>query len=172
MLADRGSEKVSASPDSKASEQQRAARALPAKPRQHDLQRIMQPRQLQLTSSQGSGSNPSGRHPSGRQSTQQRIDAPNRMMAIGKGSIAVEMGVPHQGVGCRPRRHRHSLLQVQQLAEGGDAGSRKVEECRINAVLVHGGAEEGIAPQRGRPAPVAKGDRGLCHICGSRQTWL
>lgn len=110
---------------------------------------------LDEASSQGSGRRASGSNPSSRQDIKQLPNALKGMVAVCKGSVAAQVGVPYQGVRRRAGAGADSLLQVQQLAQGGDAGAGKIEEVVVDAVGQQGAAEEGVAPQRGGPAPRA-----------------
>ena len=129
---------------------------VPAKARQHAGKRVCRLGRLDEPSSEGTSSSVSGLNPSSRQGIQQLPDALDCMMAIRKGGIPAQVGVPYQGVGGGAGAGTNRLLHMQQLAQGGDAGARKVEEVVVDAVGQQGAAEVGVAPQRGCPAPVAQ----------------
>ncbi|KAL4857832.1 hypothetical protein ACK3TF_002238 [Chlorella vulgaris] len=59
--------------------------------------------------------------------------------------------------------------RVKELAQGGHASSREVDEVVINASGEVGGAEVQVAPQRRRPAPRAQHQRLLSNISHRRQ---
>ncbi|KAL4857833.1 hypothetical protein ACK3TF_002238 [Chlorella vulgaris] len=62
-----------------------------------------------------------------------------------------------------------AIAIVKELAQGGHASSREVDEVVINASGEVGGAEVQVAPQRRRPAPRAQHQRLLSNISHRRQ---
>ncbi|KAL4860273.1 hypothetical protein ACK3TF_000454 [Chlorella vulgaris] len=166
-----GGKEARAAPHGKGGKQQggRERRVGPAKPWQQHSQCIRKRWRLQQPISQLSGGSPGSMHPGRRQRSQQRRQPLHSIEAAGKGGVAAEHGGPHKGVGSTARRRRHRLLQVKELAQGGHASSREVDEVVINASGEVWGAEVQVAPQRRRPAPRAQHQRLLSNISHWRQ---
>ncbi|KAI3435013.1 hypothetical protein D9Q98_003065 [Chlorella vulgaris] len=166
-----GGKEARAMPHGEGGKQQggRERRVGPAKPWQQHSQRIRKRWRLQQPISQLSGGSPGSMHPGRRQRSQQRRQPLHSIEAAGKAGVAAEHGGPDKGVGSPARRRRHRLLQMKELAQGGHASSREVDEVVINASgelgeqkyrLPHSGAAQHQGPSTsGCSATSATGGR-------------
>jgi hypothetical protein len=141
-------QQVGAIPDREGMQQQRlAARPCPAKAGQKHIKGLLLLRRLQLPSSNASCRRSRSGHPAIRYGIQQGSDALKGVGAAGKGRVVVQLGSKGKLICTRPSQG--CLLEVQQLAQRGDASGSEVEEGMVQEVPPRR-VDEGVrvAPQR------------------------
>jgi hypothetical protein len=108
------------------------ARLPPAKTGQQHSKSLLLLRCLDLASSNGSRRGTSSRHPASRHGIQQGSNALKGVAAAGKGRVVVQLS--SKGKLICTRTSQSCTLKMQQLAQGGDAGSSKVKERVVQEV--------------------------------------